>query len=261
MELPQRNRDNKKTMKMNITGVLALALVLGCGDTIAKDEAGVIALKETLSKVPAAEMPAKAADIVAQAEAGSRDAIAVDVVKASLKKNPTMATAVVGAICRTSPETAPTVAATAAGIQPKQAKLIAQAAAAAAPAKAGEIVKAVCKVVPAAYREIVLAVAEVAPKAAKEILAGLSEALPALKGPIDEAIAFYKGQTLAVAPVIDRIAPSAAPLASVGPKVAAPAPLRGPTIGGPYVPYSGTATNVPPNGGNVPPGGRNYAAP
>ena len=237
-------------MKMNITGVLALALVLGCGVTVAKDEAGVIALKETLSKVPAAEVPAKAADIVAQAEVSSRDAIAVDVVKASLKKNPTMATAVVGAICRTSPETAPTVAATAAGIQPKQAKLIAQAAAAAAPAEAGEIVKAVCKVVPAAYREVALAVAQVAPKAAKEILAGLSEALPALKGPIDEAIAFYKGQPLAVAPVIDRIAPSAKPLAS-----------RGPTIGGPYVPYSGTATNVPPNGGTVPLGGRDYSAP
>ena len=238
-------------MKTNITGVLALALVLGCGVTIAKDEDRVIALKETLSKVPAAEVPAKAADIVAQAEAGSRDAIAADVVKASLKKNPTMATAVVGAICRTSPETAPTVAATAAGIQPKQAKLIAQAAAAAAPAKAGEIVKAVCKVVPAAYREIVLAVAQVAHKAAKEILAGLSEALPALKGPIDEAIAFYKGQPLAVAPVIDRIAPSAKPLASV----------RGPTIGPPYVPLSGTATNVPPSGGTVPLGGRDYAAP
>ncbi len=248
-------------MKMNITGVLALVLALGCGVTVAKDEAGVIALKETLSKVPAAEMPARAADIVAQAEASSRDAIAVDVVKASLKKNPTMATAVVGAICRTSPETAPTVAATAAGLHPKQVKLIVQAATAAAPAKAGEIVRAVCKVVPTAYREVALAVAQVAPKAAKEILAGLSEALPALKEPIAEAVASYKGQPLAVAPVLDRIAPSATPLASVTPALTAPAPLRGPTIGGPYVPYSGTATNVPPNGGNVPPGGRDYAAP
>ena len=167
---------------------------------------------------------------------------------------------VVGAICRTSPETAPTVAATAAGLQPKQIKLIAQAAAAAAPAQAGEIVKAVCKVAPAAYREVALAVAEVAPKAAKEILAGLSEALPVLKEPIAEAVASSKGQ-LAVAPVIDRIAPSATPLASVTPALTAPAPLRGPTIGGPYVPYSGTATNVPPSGGNVPPGGRSYAAP
>src|SRR5437667_308615 len=153
MELSQRYRDNKKTMKMNIMGVLAFALVLGCGATIAKDEAGVIALKETLSKVPAAEVP---------------------------------------------------------------------------------------------------------PKAAKEILAGLSEALPALKEPIAEAVAFYKGQPLAVAPVIDRIAASDV---SGAPLRVAPPPLRGPTIGGPYVPYSGTATNVPPNGGNVPVGGRDYAAP
>lgn len=245
-------------MKMNITGVLAFALVLGCGVALAKDEPGVIALKETFSKVPAAEVPAKAADLVSQAEAGGRDSVAVNVVKASLKKNPTMATAVVGAICRKSPETAPTVAATAAGVQPKQAKLIAQAAAAAAPSKAGEIVKAVCKVAPAAYREVALAVAQVAPKAANEILAGLSEALPALKGPIDQAIESYSGQPLSVARVIDRVAPSDS-LASVVPRAVPPS--RGPTIGGPYVPPSGTATNVPPNGGLVPPGGRDYAAP
>ena len=243
-------------MKMNLTGVFAFVLVLGCGVAVAKDEPGVIALKETFRKVPAAEVPAKAADVVSQAEASGRQAIAADVVKVSLKKSPAMATAVVGAICRKSPETAPTVAATAASIVPKQTKLIAQAAAAAAPAQAGEIVKAVCQVAPSAYRDVALAVAQVSPNAAKEILAGLAEAMPTLKQPIDQAIASYQGQPLLVAAVIDRIAPADAPVARP------PMPLRGPTIGGPYVPYSGTATNVPPgSGGNVPPGGRNYAAP
>jgi len=242
-------------MKINTTKVLVLAMILSGGAAVAKDEQG--AIKAAFSKVPTAEVPAKEADLVSQAEANGRDAVAVDVVKDALKKNPTLAAAVVGAICRKSVETAPTVAATAAGIQRKQVKLIAQAAAAAAPSKAGEIVKAVCKVAPADYREVVLAVAQVAPKAAKEILEGLSEALPNLKGPIDQAVASYSGQPLSVAPVLDRIAPAASP------RLAATAtpPLRGPTIGGPYVPYSGTATNVPPNGGNVPPGGRNYAAP
>src|SRR6185369_13675689 len=107
-------------MKMSITGLLGLVLVLGCGAAIAKDEPGVIALKETFRKVPAAEVPAKAADVVSQAEASDRQAIAADVVKVSLKNSPAMATAVVGAICRKSPETAPTVAATAASIVPKQ---------------------------------------------------------------------------------------------------------------------------------------------
>jgi hypothetical protein len=251
-------------MKMNIPRVLGLALVLGCGVAAAKDESGLITLKETFSKVPAAEVPAKAAEIVSQAGMSSRDAVAGDVVKASLKKNPAVATAVVGAICRTSPETAPTVAATAVGVQPKQAKLIAQAAAAAAPAQAGQIVKAVCKVAPSAYREVALAVAEVAPKATKEILSGLAAALPALKGPIDQAVASYNGQPLAVPPVLDQIAPNAAfsPNLAATPSVLPPPPPRGPTIGGPYVPYSGTAQNVLPiNGGNVPPGGRQYEAP
>jgi len=250
-------------MKMNIPGVLGLVLVLGCGVAAAKDESGLITLKETFSKVPAAEVPAKAAEIVSQAGVSSRDAVAGDVVKASLKKNPAVATAVVGAICRKSPETAPTVAATAVGIQPKQAKLIAQAAAAAAPAQAGEIVKAVCKVAPSAYREVALAVAQVAPKAAKEILSGLSEALPALKGPIDQAIASYNGQPLSVPPVLDQIAPDAAfsPRFAATPSVLPPPPPRGPTIGPPYVAYTVPATNVPPNGGIVPPGGRAYEAP
>lgn len=247
-------------MKMTTTKVLVLAMILSGGAAVTKGDQG--AIKAAFSKMPAAEVPAKAAAIVLQAQVSERDAVAVDVVKVALKKNPTMATAVVSAICRNSPETAPTAAATAAGIQPKQVKLIAQAAAAAAPSKAGEIVKAVCKVAPNAYREVALAVAQVAPKAAKEILAGLSEALPALKGPIDQAMASYNGQPLSVAPVLDRIAPSDASFSqlSATPSVTPP-PLRGPTIGGPYVPYSGTATNVPPNGGNVPPGGRNYAAP
>jgi hypothetical protein len=250
-------------MKMKIPGALALAFALGCGIAAANDKHDATALKETLGKVPAPEVPAKAADLVSQADANGRDAYAADVVRASLKRNPTMATAIVGSISRKSPETAPTVAATAAGIQPKQVKLIAQAAAAAAPAKAGEIVKAVCKVVPSAYREVALAVAQVAPKAAKEILVGLSEALPALKGPIDQAISSYNGQSLLVAPVLDRIAPADTTLAAIPAPVTRPPspPLRGPIIGGPYVPPSGTATNVPPNGGDVPPGGRDYSPP
>ena len=247
-------------MNSKIKGVLTLGLIFGCGVALAKDEPRVIALQETFRKVPAAEVPAKAADIVSQTDASSRNAVAADVVKAALKKRSTIAPSLVGAICRKAPETAPTVAATAAELQPKQAKVIAQAAAAAAPAQAGEIVKAVCKVAPRQYREVALAVSKVAPNSAREILAGLSEALPTLRPRIDQAIASSKGQPLVVASVLDRVAPADASLA-VASGVTAPPPVRGPTIAGPYIPLSTTPTNLPPTGGDMPAGSRDYSPP
>jgi len=243
-------------MKTTPLAAVALGFIMACNVAVAKDEPVVVSLKETLGKVPAAEVPAKAADLVAQAKPSERDAITADVVTVALKKNPTMAAAIVGATSRKSPEAASVAAATAASLQPKQAKLIAQAAAAAAPSKAGNIVKAVCKAVPSAYREVAVAVSQVAPNSAKEILAGLSEALPTLANPIEQAMVTYNGQVLSVVAVLDRVPDSSGTVTS-GTTIAA---ARPPTITGPYVPLSRTPTNAGP-GTVVPPGGRDYARP
>jgi hypothetical protein len=240
---------------------VTLALVVGSGVAFAKDDSA-IAVKEALSKVTVMEIPAKAADLVAQAPVAQRDATAVDVVKISLQKNPTIAPAVVGTIVRKSPETAPVVAATAASLQPKQAKLIAQAAASAAPTKAREIVKSVCKLFPKESREIAVAVAQVAPKQAQEILAGVADAAPELKTAIEQAVAGY-GSQLTVGGVMDRVS-SPASTPALPPVAAGPSATgagRGPSVQPPYLPLSGTPNNVPPTSGDVPPGGRDYAAP
>jgi len=214
-------------MKTANVFAITVALILVSGGAVAKDESSA-AIKAALSKVPTAEVPAKAADLVFEAKPDNRDAVAAEVVKTAITSKPALTLAVVGAVCKKSPDTAPTVAAIAAKIQPKQAKQIAQAAAAAAPAKATEIVKAIGKVTPESQREVALVVSQVAPQSSAEILAIVPDS----------------GKT--------SVEPQAPVLANNN---------RPPTIGGPFVPISTTPTNVPSGGGVVPVGGRDYAAP
>lgn len=218
----------KHAMKTVKLLAFTFALVVAGGIASAKDESAAT-IKAELNKVTTAEMPAKAATLVSEAKPENRDALAAGVVRMAVKTKPALTLAVVGAVSQKSPETAPVVAATAAELKPKQASQIAQAAASAAPAKATEVVKAVAKVLPKAHREVAVAVAQVVPQSSKEILAGV----PA----------------------------SAQPTASQPESPNAPNNSRAPTIGAPFVPLSQTPGNVPPGGGVVPVGGRDYATP
>lgn len=217
--------DYMKTIK---SLACSFALVLAGGIALAGDESAT-AIKAELNKVTTAEMPARAATLVAEAKPDSREAMAASVVKTAVKTRLALMLAVVGAVSQKSPETAPTVAATAAELQPKQATQIAQAAASAAPAKAVEIVKAVAKVLPKAHRDVAQSVAQVVPHASKEVMAGVPVSTPETASQPQ--------------------APDAANNS------------RAPTIGAPFVPYSTTPGNVTPGGGQVPVGGRDYARP
>ena len=218
----------KEAMKTANVVAVAFALILSGGVAHAKDES-TAAIKGALSKVPTAEIPATASDLVAAAKPELRDAVAANVVGTAIKSKPAVTLAVVGAICQKSPETAPTVAATAAKLQPKQARQIAQAASAAAPAKATEIVKAVAKVLPKSHREFALTVAQAVPQSSHAILATLPESASGIGAEPETPVVANN--------------------------------YRPPTIGGPFVPLSATPTNVPSGGGVVPEGGRDYATP
>jgi hypothetical protein len=239
---------------------------LGASVAMAKETVAPNPFKETLRSVPAAELPAKAAQLVSEAKAAAREATTIDVVKAAVGMNPAAAPAIVGAIARAVPDMAPAAAAAAAAEQPPQAALIAKAAAAAAPSKAAKIVTAVCRAVPSDYRAIANAVSEAVPSAGKEIVKAVGAALPNLNPHIEHAMISYSGSVPTVAGVLDQAAQSAAS-ATAAPDAATPAPVmgwnsRGATIGAPYIPLSGTPTNVTPGtSGEVPPGGRNYARP
>ena len=202
----------------------------------------------TLSVVNPAELPAKSAAIVTQADAKNRAETTINVVKAAVGLNPAAAPAIVGTIAQSVPEMAPVAAATAVALVPDQAIAIAHAAAAAAPAQAGKIVEAVCRVVPNSYKTVASAVAGVAPGQGKAILAGVATAIPALQDPINKVLSGSSGNNASVSDVLDT--------------VAANLPVPAPQFGPPYVGIPPSPVNLDPgNGGQVPSGGRNYATP
>jgi hypothetical protein len=247
-----------KTLKM-LSLVMAVALVatvkLRAGDTPPANP-----FFGTLSAVSPAELPAKSAQLVSQAVSKDRLETTADVVKAAVGLNPAAAAAIVGTIAQSTPEMASVAAATAVALVPNQAIAIARAAAAAAPSEAGKIVEAVCRVVPNAYQAVANAVAGVAPGAGKAILAGISAAIPALQEPIGKVLATSNGGNPSVSDVLGQVSP-------ITPAITSPAytpavPIPAPQFGPPYVASPPTPVNLqPPNGGQVPPGGRIYSAP
>jgi hypothetical protein len=123
---------------------------------------------------------------------------------------------------------------------------------------------AVCRAVPNEYQAIAVAVSQAAPGAGKEIVEAVASALPNLKLAIEKTIAGYGGNVASVADTLAQAAristvadTSSTPTAAGGGSFA-----RGPAVGPPYIPLTTTPTSVTPGtSGQVPTGGRNYAAP
>ena len=209
----------------------------------------------TLSAVSPAELPAKSAELVSQANSKNLLETTANVVKAAVGLNPAAAAAIVGTIAQSTPKMASVAAATAVALVPNQAIAIAHAAAAAAPSEAGKIVEAVCRVVPNAYKAVANAVAGVAPGMGKAILAGISAAIPALQEPIGKVLASNNGGNPSVSDVLGQVSTP-----NVLDRVSTPIPA--PTFGPPYVAVRPSPIIVDPgNGGEVPTGGRKYNLP
>jgi hypothetical protein len=255
---------------------LVVAANLGCaGSLFAADLGAIPSVQQSLMTVPAAEMPAKAAELIKTAKVRDRGTVTVDVVTAAAALNPACLPTVVGSIAKSVPDMASIAAGTAAELQPKQAADIARVATTIAPSKAGKIVTAVCRAVPQDYKKIALAAAQAAPSASKEILQALETAIPGLKTSIQPALAGPGDNPPSVPAVLDSIRPAVGSslegLAADSPRMPGGAPVvgsapmsqtRGPLLAPPFVPISGTSTNVnPATSGNVPRGGRNYASP
>jgi hypothetical protein len=246
-------------MKRIVSISLSVAFLVAC-PSFGKDASKVNPFKKTLAAVPSVELPAKATSLVLQTKPLARQAVTIDVVKAAVGINPMAAPAIAGAIARAVPELASVAAGAAASEQPKQAAAIAKAAAAAAPSNAGPIVLAVCQAVPSAYRDIAVAVSQVMPGAAREILDAVASALPNLRLPIEKALADYAGNVPSVADTLTLAANT--PQSSTISATASSGMARGPATGPPYIPLTTTPANVTSGtSGQVPAGGRNYAAP
>jgi hypothetical protein len=251
------------------TPLLLAALLCSSVSSLASESPGRQAVGIQLAAVAAPELPAKCAELVQNEAVKNRPAMTVEVVRNALKLRPASAPQVVAAI-------APLAAGVAASEQPSQAAAIAKAAASAAPARAAEIASAVARAIPAEFRKVAVAAAQGAPGADKEILRSLAETFPALRPGIEDTLASYGGRVPSMDLVLASVAspPTAGGTTSqTGTTTQTPsAPpsttgstgtgVRGPGVGGPYIPLSGTATNVSTgSSGDLPTGGRDYSAP
>jgi hypothetical protein len=240
--------------------LLICALSVACLSSVttsAKDPAMPTAYREVLGSIPAAELPAMAAELVKQANIRDRTTTTVRVTKAAVSIKPAAAPSVVGAIARAVPDMAAAAAGTAVGEQPNQATVIAKAASAAAPSQAGKIVAAICRVVPKQYRAVAIVVAKTVPNSANEILRAVASVVPELKEGVESALAAYTGSSISVAAILDQVTGSKNKEGSANSP-----PPRGPAFEPPFIPLSGTVkTATPGASGEVPTGGRDYGTP
>jgi hypothetical protein len=244
---------------------LSVAFLTGF-NSFGEDAPKAYTFSQSLAAAPTAELPAKAADLVAQATSRDRHATTIDVVKGALAINPAAAPYIVSTIARAVPDMAPVAVGAAAAEQPRQARAIAKAAAAAAPSKAGKIVVAVCRAVPSDYRNIVVAVFEAVPGSGNEIVRAVAAALPELRPGIEQTLAGCGRYVASMSATLDQAATvSPAATAATPPPWAGTLPplmVRDPVVAPSYWPLTKTPTNVMPGtSGPAPPGGRNYATP
>lgn len=213
-----------------------------------------------LSAVSPAELPAKAAELVARVDAKNLAATTVNVVKAAVGLNPAAAAAIVGSIAQSTPQAVAVAAGTAAKLMPDEAVAIARAAAAAAPSQAGKIVEAVCRVLPKTYSAVANAAAEAAPSQGKAILAGVCAAIPTLRGSINQAVAGYNGANPSVSDVLGQTSIAANPPTATPAVSSAIMPAA--QFGPPYVPAPASPVNYSAgSGGQELPGGHGSSSP
>jgi hypothetical protein len=253
-----RCKNSTKIMKaIKCTIPVVLAVAMGLATVInanAGENSSVNPFLGALSVVAPAELPGKAGELVAQADAKNLRQTTIDVVKAAVGLNPAAATAVVGSIAQSSPKMAGLAAAMAISLVPNQVVSIARAAAAAAPKQAGAIVEAICRVLPEDYQKVADAVSEIVPGAGKEILAGISVAIPQLNDLINHVLASYNGNIPSVSAVLSQVADVASSSGTVTLASDTPSLPRGPSVGPPTIPISGTPPSPidPGSGGAVP---------
>jgi hypothetical protein len=129
-------------------------------------------IKKTVLGVPVPEMPAKAAELVANAQKKDRQAVAVTAVRAVVGKHRAAAPMVISAVSRVAPEVAPAIAVAASEVAVDQAPAIARAAAVSAPAQAVKISEAVAAAVPAQAATVVATVAPIASRGSAAVQSG-----------------------------------------------------------------------------------------
>jgi hypothetical protein len=137
--------------------LLAGVFCLSAHSVFAQTAAQIEAAKDILAKVPAAELASKSAELVANAPAKERAAVASAAAQVVASLNPDVASAAVAAISLRVPVVAPAAAAAAAAKLPNSAGVIAVAAANVPGVRVGDVRPAVIAAVPSQAGQVVAA--------------------------------------------------------------------------------------------------------
>jgi hypothetical protein len=178
-----------KTELMNMVG--SVVLIAGLASSPAAWASNSPDVAKALAGSTALELPAKAANLVANASASDRQNVTASVIKTAVGINPAATVAIVSAVAGETPTVAPLAAVTAVTLQHKQLDRITKAAAVAASTEAPKIVAALIKEFPQDYGTIAISAAEGAPLAGREILAVVADYVPALQTSIQTATSHF----------------------------------------------------------------------
>jgi hypothetical protein len=141
----------------------------------------------TISSVCVPEIPATAADLVAEAAAPERIHIGRDVLRAvTAVAKPGVLPYVVSAICQRNPETAGSTVAAAIALQPEDALVFVRAALCAASGQVERVVFAASRAAPALSANVAVIACQVLPGASDSIRSGLVSARPDLELYLEE---------------------------------------------------------------------------
>lgn len=148
--------------KLALVAVLA-ALSFGASVANAKDAVNSKAAVRTLARVPAAEMPVVAAQLVSGASAEDKAAVATALVRRVAQSHPVALRHVVASIAKADPSLAAVVAGAAAKANPEGVASIVTAACNAAPDQAAEIIAVSSRSTSASHVQLAQWVADVNP--------------------------------------------------------------------------------------------------
>jgi hypothetical protein len=178
--------ENMKRKHVTMAVLLAALSFVAAPSASAISRQDVQAIKEAVANVPAAEVAAKAAQIVRQANDADRQDVAVATVREVVTQRPATVLAVVAAVSKAAPSASAAVAAEAARIVTDKAPEIAQVAATNAPAQADQIAAAVAKVAPKSATDVTRSVASVVPDQTAKVVEKVVASVPAAQAGINQ---------------------------------------------------------------------------
>jgi hypothetical protein len=173
-----------KRKQVTLAVLLAALSFFAAPSARALTQADDLAIRKAVANAPAAEVAAKAAQIVSQATKADRQDAAVATVREIVSKKPATLIAAIGAMTKAAPDLSVAIVTAATKLSPDQAAQIAKAAATSAPDQADQIAAAVAKLTPKTALQVTEAVALAVPSQSSKIVEMVLAAVPSAQNEI-----------------------------------------------------------------------------